>query len=567
MSLSPRGFGLIDVIVGIALMLVLFLSLFGALRASLMLSALTKAKTAGVELANTQMEYLRGLSYDALGTVGGIPAGLVPQTSTSTIDGVPYTIRTFIEYKDDPVDEAGVSDANGITTDYKIGKVTLSYSLNGLAKSLELISSFTPPSIESSTGGGALSIHVVNAANEDVPDATVHIVNTETAPSVDFTTVTNTGGFSVIGGAATSSQYQVFITKDGYSSAQTYERTGQNINPTPGYFTVSKDQVTGATFYIDLLATLIVSSFSPATTLTFNDSFPDASNLASQTNTLVTGGSLTLVSEALSGSARATTLTPASLNGWGILSATLVTPPETTASIHIADSSGTLLPDAILPNNAGGFTSFPVSLTAVPAGTYPALILLANLASSATTTAPRVEEWSLSYTEAPTPFSNVTYTLTGAKTIGTDAGSAPIYKTIIDGTTGAGATKTETLEYDSYTFVIGNASVIESCMASPITVAPESENAAEVIVGALTTHTLPLIIETTASVPVSGAKIVLEKSDYAATVFTSSCGFAYFGGLSSDTYSATVSAQGHTTTTFSNLSVSGHTAPVTLVLP
>ena len=88
-----RGFGLIDVIVGIALMLVLFLALFGVLRASLMLSAIAKANAAAVEVASTQMEYLRGLSYDSLGTVGGIPSGPVPQLATSTVDGVVYVTR------------------------------------------------------------------------------------------------------------------------------------------------------------------------------------------------------------------------------------------------------------------------------------------------------------------------------------------------------------------------------------------------------------------------------------------------------------------------------------------
>ena len=41
----------------------------------------------------------------------------------------------------------------------------------------------------------------------------------------------------------------------------------------------------------------------------------------------------------------------------------------------------------------------------------------------------------------------------------------------------------------------------------------------------------------------------------------------YFGGLSSGTYSATVSAAGHATTTFSGISVAGHMATMTLVLP
>src|SRR3989344_1221073 len=153
MPRAHQGFGLVAVIVGIALMLVIFLALFGVLRASLMLSALAKAKAYAVELASTQMEYLRGLSYDALGTVGGIPSGAVPQTATTTIDGVSYVVRTFVIYKDDSADGSGTQDSNGITTDYKTGKVAVSYTLNSLNKSIELVSNFVPPSIESSTGG------------------------------------------------------------------------------------------------------------------------------------------------------------------------------------------------------------------------------------------------------------------------------------------------------------------------------------------------------------------------------------------------------------------------------
>ncbi|MEK7515935.1 MAG: hypothetical protein AAB555_03380, partial [Patescibacteria group bacterium] len=215
MPCSSRGFGLVDVIVGIALLLVLFLALFGVLRASLMLSALAKAKASAVELAGSQMEYLRGLSYDPLGTAGGIPNGDVPQTATTTIDGVEYAIRTFILYVDDPADGEGAQDSNGITTDYKLGKVAVSYTMNGIDKSMELISNFTPPSVESSTGGGTLSIHIVDAANGDVAGALVHIVNEEVSPSVDFTTFTDTSGFATIGGAATSSEYQLYVSRDG----------------------------------------------------------------------------------------------------------------------------------------------------------------------------------------------------------------------------------------------------------------------------------------------------------------------------------------------------------------
>ncbi|MEK7554337.1 MAG: carboxypeptidase-like regulatory domain-containing protein [Patescibacteria group bacterium] len=556
-----------DVIVGVALMLVIFLALFGVLRASLILSTLAKAKAYAVELASTQMEYLRGLSYDALGMVGGIPAGTVPQTATTTIDGVAYSVRTFVQYKDDPADGVGAQDSNGITVDYKVGKVTVSYYLNGLAKEINLLSNFVPPGIESSTGGGTLSIHVVDAANADVTGASVRVVNASTSPAVDFSTFTNTGGLALIGGAATSSEYQVYVSLTGYSSAQTYARTGQNVNPTPGYFTVSKDQVTGGTFFIDRLSTLSLASFSPAVTTTFSDTFANPSNLANQTGTQVAGGALTLTNEGLSGSARSVSIEPSYLKGWGILSATLSTPAGTTAKVRVGDAGGTSIPDSILPGNALGFSSFPVSIADIPTAQYPTLTLSAELTSNSTTTAPEVLDWSVSHTDGPVPLPNVAFTLTGAKTIGTDANDKPLYKTTVSGTTGALAEKTETLEWDSYSLALPSANLIESCSSSPYSLQPASAISVAVVTGAPTTNALPVIVENNASSTIANAKVVLAKSGYAATIPTSACGFAFFNGLASGSYSATVSKSGYATTTFPNINVSGYMATTTLMLP
>ncbi len=561
-----RGFGLVDVIVGVALMLVMFLALFGVLRASLVLSALAKAKATAVELASTQMEYLHGLSYDSVGTVNGIPAGIVPQTATSTIDGVPYVARTYVEYTDDSADGSGAGDTNGVTTDYKTGKVTVSYSINGLMKEVTLISNFVPPGIESTTGGGTLSIHVVSATGADVSGADVHIVNTSTSPAIDFTTFTDPSGLALVGGAATSSQYEIYVSRAGYSSAQTYARTGQNVNPTPGYLTVVKDQTTSATFAIDTLATLVLSSFSPATTTSFTDTFTDASQLVSQASTGVSGNALSLANEALSGSARSVSVAPSYLGGWGILSATLAIPSGTTAVVRIDDAVGNPLPDSVLPGNSTGFSSFPVSLTDISIASYPELALEAALTSNSTSTTPSVLDWSLSYTEGPTPLPNIAFTLTGAKTIGTDGGGLPIYKTIINDSTGAGATKTETLEWDAYTLDLSTANLIESCPASPYPLAPAQASSTALIVGAPTANTLSLVVENTASSTVPDAKVVLTKDGYAATIVTSACGSAFFNGLSADSYITTVSAAGYTTKVFPPITVAGHTA-TTLILP
>ncbi|MHB1163266.1 MAG: carboxypeptidase-like regulatory domain-containing protein [Minisyncoccota bacterium] len=562
-----RGFSLIDVIVGVSLLLVLFLALFGVLRASLTLSAVTKAGAGAVALANTQMEYLRGISYDSLGTVGGIPAGTVPQYATSTVDGIPYTTHTFIEYYDDSADGTGLLDSNGITTDYKIAVVTVSYSLYGIAKSVELVSDFAPIGIETSTGGGTLALHIVNASGANVGGASVHIVNAATTPTIDLTTTSNISGIVSISGAATSSEYQIYVSRTGYSSAQTYAHTSQNVNPTPGYLTVAKDQTTTATFAIDLLATLTLSTFSPAATTAFSDTFANTANLASQVDTQVASNELTLTSDAFSGSATSIPLSPGSLSGWGILSASIATSSGSTAVVHVDDAAGNPLPDSVLAGNSAGFSSFPVTLTDIATSSYPGLSLSVNFTRVSTSTPVSLSSWSLSHTSGPSHVPNIAFTLTGTKTIGSNSSSTPIYKTIINDTSGTSGQKTETLEWDAYSLSLPSVPLIEACPAAPLQIAPASATSTNIIAGTPSANTLPIMVETTASSSVSYAKVVLTTSDYAATVFTSPCGLAYFNGLAAGTYTATVSAPGHTTTVLSPISVSGQTATSTIILP
>src|SRR5581483_7422951 len=131
-------------------------------------------------------------------------------------------------------------------------------------------------------GGGTLQINVVNAGGGPVPGASVQIVNSATSPSVNVTTFSDAFGTVFLPGAATSSQYQIYVSKSGYSSAQTYAHDQVNVNPTPGYLTVSGNQTTTSTFAIDLLSHLTVRTYSPIETDVFSDLFANASNLATQ---------------------------------------------------------------------------------------------------------------------------------------------------------------------------------------------------------------------------------------------------------------------------------------------
>ncbi len=471
---------LIDVVVGVALVSIVFLSLFGILRASLILSTLAKAEAGATALAQTQMEYLRSLTYEDVGTVGGIPSGVVPQDATTTEDGIPYATHTFIEYVDDPADGLGANDTNGITTDYKRARVEVSYAVGGRTHSVVLVTNFAPPGIETSGGGGTLVINVVNAAGNPVADATVNILDASTTPTVNITTYTDTNGIVDLPGAATSSSYQVAVSRPGYSGAQTYARDATNQNPNPGYLTVVQDQTTTQTFAIDVLSHLALATYSPAATSTFADSFANTSKLASMSSTTVSGGMLSLLSGAASGSARSVATSSSYLIRWGRLAATTTAPGGTTVALHVYDQNGSLVPDSVLPGNRTGFTSFPVNLESVSTSTYPSLSVGATFSGDASSS-PSVSAWSLSYLAGPFPLPNVSFTLTGSKTKGSESNGTPIPKTVVTSSTGSSGTQELTLEWDTYALTLPNYTIDVADPSPPFALAPGATTTASLI--------------------------------------------------------------------------------------
>ncbi len=554
---------MVDVLVGSTLVLIIFLALIGLLRSSLLIASVAKARAGATAVGNTHMEYVRSLSYDSVGTVGGIPAGVVPQYATTTMNGITYSVRTFIGYVDDPADGSDAADTNGITTDYKRIKVEVTYELRGKYYELPFVSTYAPASIETTTGGGTLKIVVVNATGDPVAGASVQVVNASTSPTIDVTTFSDVTGTVYLGGAATSTQYQIYVSKDGYSSAQTYARDAVNQNPTPGYFTVVENTTTTATFAIDTLATLTLATYYPIRATSTTDTFADSSQLASLTNATVSGGRLQLGSDAggylANGSARSTAVAPALLAYWTTASTTLLTPSNTTVRVQVADAAGTILPDADVPGNSAGFTSTSIDLSTVSTSTYPSLSLVATMSTTDASSTPSVDTWSLNSRVGPVPEPNVPFTLSGTKVIGSTGGGAPILKTTLSTSTNASGIAPLSLEWDSYTFSITGYDVVEACAAPPYALSPGSTNSAALYLGDATTHRALVWVRDTTGASVSGATVTLtDSSSGSEIVTTSTCGTAYFGGLASGTYTITIAKTGYTTTNYTDVTISGH---------
>ncbi len=260
-----RGVTLIDTIVGVSLMLVVFVGIVGAFQLGIDVVSNNKARSGAIALANERLEYVRSLAYNSIGTSGGIPAGLIPQSESVVLNGVSYTRRTVIQYADDPKDGTSPADTNGIPEDYKLVKVDLSWNAKAGARHITLVSRFSPTNgVETNPCGspcGTIFISVVNAESQALSGASITIVNASISPPVSINTYTNANGTVSILGAPVATGYSISATKAGYSTARTYGVTAQNTDPNPANLTVAQNQTTSATFAVDQLGSKTINTY------------------------------------------------------------------------------------------------------------------------------------------------------------------------------------------------------------------------------------------------------------------------------------------------------------------
>lgn len=568
---SERGATLLDVVVGSALMTLVFTGIVGAFQLSIDAVSNNKARAGAIALANERLEYIRSLSYNAIGTVGGIPSGAMAQSATTSLNSVTYTRRTFVSWEDDPGDGTGGADSNGIVVDYKAAKVAVSWNSRQGTRTITMATRISPPTgVESAVPGGTIAIQVTNDTDAPVANAMVTIVNAGVTPLVDLTTFTDSMGLASVLGAPAGAGYAVSATKAGYSTSQTYSASATNTNPIPAHLGVALNQTTAANFEIDVLSSVIVETYEAIKEETWTDSFADYFKIATSSAIQTIGGDARLADvEGYPPSGTLISVAPSIsyLYAWKEFSWSDTKPAGTGATYRVYDNAYNLISDAELPGNSAGFTVSPVNISALSTTTRALLRLGATLSTSNPSSTPEIHSWNLKYDVGPTPLPNVQFTMQGTKTIGSGPGG-PVYKYSAQHSSGAAASVTRSgIEYDSYTLspVGGTYDISSSCNPQPVTIGPSSSVTTRLYLAPHTANSLLVDVKTPAGALVANASVRLRRGTYDTTISSDQCGQAFFNGISAGSvgsgnpYTIDVSATSFAPYTSSEVNVSGTT--------
>jgi hypothetical protein len=270
--MSRKGTTLIDLIMSMAIIALLFGGVYLVFFSIETAVANISVRAAATAAINNEIEMVRNLPYGSVGTVGGIPSGIIPQAQTVSEDNFSFVLQTTVLNIDDPYDTSPTSTP---AADYKLVDITASCPLCTNFVPVEITTTVAPSLLAQGTVYGSIFIYAIDANGFPLGTATIQVVNASVTPTINLTDTTNASGVLKLIGVPTSSQgYQIFASKPGYSSAQTYPLGAPgNPNPVLPNITVASQTVSNVTFSIDRLSSLAVSTVNDQCVAVGNESF------------------------------------------------------------------------------------------------------------------------------------------------------------------------------------------------------------------------------------------------------------------------------------------------------
>jgi prepilin-type N-terminal cleavage/methylation domain-containing protein len=258
---SNKGFGLLEMIISIAVFLLVAVSIYGGFVQILKVLSVLKTKTLMANLANEQIEIVRNLPYSDVGIVAGLPSGKIPRNQNISRDGVSFAVAASIQDIDDPFDGQRGEIPNDLSpADYKLVEFTIQCRDCNYSEAVKYYTKVSPQALETQGNNGALFIWVFDSSGNPLSGANVNVKNDQASTTINIDEITNIDGlFSIVDAPTGTNAYKITVTKSGYSTERTYAiGSVGNPNPEKPDATVVSGQVTQLSFSIDKLSDLSV---------------------------------------------------------------------------------------------------------------------------------------------------------------------------------------------------------------------------------------------------------------------------------------------------------------------
>ena len=283
---GDAGFTLIEAVFAMILFAGLAAAMAGLLTSAVSANKFARQRTLADQAALEQIEAIRRLDYDDVGTVLGNPPGVVAPTTTITKTGLDATITIQIRYVDDPTPTSYETNAN-----YKRVMVTVRRTSDSQLLAREV--TYVAPSSRTPFGGVNLAIIqplvIDYGTNSPLENATVNLLTGPSAPRSDVTDSSGSVSFKKLTPNATatcpSDCYDLTAVLSGYVQLDSPTR----VNVAPGQTASPTIQI----YRPSTINVLVKDSGGAPYAGTASVKLTSARNGATQTFS-VTGGSMTI---------------------------------------------------------------------------------------------------------------------------------------------------------------------------------------------------------------------------------------------------------------------------------
>ena len=275
-NIKVKGFTLIEALVFLFLFAVVSTAFFEAYAVGTRLIIESKNRLGATALANQKMEIIRSIDYDNIGTkhwngsawVYGIPAGDLLEDETVSVNTRQYAVHTFVQYADDSFDGTlGGTPNDTIPNDYKRIRISVAWGSGGADQTVTVFANVSPNGIETSAGGGVLSINILDTSGSGISGVTVHLVNG--TAGVDLTTQTDATGNITLPATPASNpagaqDYALTVSKSGYYGTVTYPPYPTSaFDPIDEHVSVNAGALNPITITIDQASDILLHTKDP----------------------------------------------------------------------------------------------------------------------------------------------------------------------------------------------------------------------------------------------------------------------------------------------------------------
>ena len=284
-SSADGGFTLVEALFAMTLFIIVAASIGGLLTSSIASHRLAREKTIAQQQAMDQIESIRRLQYDSIGTVSGNPSGIINPSKLVAVMGLKATMTTKVSYVDDPAPAAYLTYA-----DYK--KVTVTITRDRDSEVLARNVTYVAPPARATYGQPIIIAQVVDYGNlTPVGDVTVSMGGGPSGTRTDTTDpTTGTVTFPALTANPTSgpqAYYDIVVTPP-----SGYEALSDDISPAAAaHVQLAPGQTFNTALRIYRPATLtVVLKHSDGTDYTGNATVKLSSDRKPEQTFAITGG-------------------------------------------------------------------------------------------------------------------------------------------------------------------------------------------------------------------------------------------------------------------------------------